>query len=190
MKYQKKHTIDAFQMTQERRQDNSDWPEWMHDAWNRGTAYINGIWPSQYPYSDGKDPLNIRGHKGTIPIRWNDWIIKNEHGELSVMNLKDFEYYYASVEETVIEKLTTERDNQYEENVNLIANNAELLAALAEHNCALRSSYAVIKRRGESTNWEALDSRVIGVLTQHHKISTLARVSVVYDFMEFEHNGN
>ena len=35
MKYRKKPiVIEAFQMTKERRQDNSEWPSWLNEAWN------------------------------------------------------------------------------------------------------------------------------------------------------------
>ena len=35
MKYRKKPVvIDAFQMTLERRWDNSEWPNWLNKAWN------------------------------------------------------------------------------------------------------------------------------------------------------------
>lgn len=34
-KFRKKPVvIEAFQMTQERRMDNSEWPEWLNAAWN------------------------------------------------------------------------------------------------------------------------------------------------------------
>lgn len=35
MKYRKKPVvIEAFQMTKERRWDNSEWPNWLNMAWN------------------------------------------------------------------------------------------------------------------------------------------------------------
>lgn len=34
-KYRKKPVVvEAFQMTKDRRQDNSEWPEWLNIAWN------------------------------------------------------------------------------------------------------------------------------------------------------------
>ena len=34
MKFRKKPVvIEAFQMTEERRATNADWPNWMHEAW-------------------------------------------------------------------------------------------------------------------------------------------------------------
>jgi hypothetical protein len=36
MFYRKKPVvIEAFQMTEERREDNSEWPSWLNKAWNR-----------------------------------------------------------------------------------------------------------------------------------------------------------
>ena len=44
-KYRKKPVvIEAFQMTVARRWDNSEWPGWLHQAWQRGPGE-NGMWP-------------------------------------------------------------------------------------------------------------------------------------------------
>ena len=54
-KYRKKETIEAFRMTKERRWDRSEWPEWLHTAWNRGPD-DNGLWPD-------RDMPNAPGHE-------------------------------------------------------------------------------------------------------------------------------
>ena len=48
-KYRKRPVvIEAFQMTKERRWDNSEWPNWLHEAWNasgEGSMYcVDGGW--------------------------------------------------------------------------------------------------------------------------------------------------
>ena len=79
MKYRKKPVIvEAFQMTEKRRWDNSEWPSWLHRAWNkdwdeRGALLIR-------PYQ--KEKLCINTLEGHLNIEWNDWIIRGVKGEL------------------------------------------------------------------------------------------------------------
>lgn len=83
MKFRKKPVvIEAFQMTRERRQDNSDWPQWLHEAWNKGSDEPCGLGPSLERESDGTDPLIIRTLEGVHFVGWNDWIIRGVKGEL------------------------------------------------------------------------------------------------------------
>ena len=49
-KFRKKPVvIEAFQMTRERRGENSEWPNWLNEAWNgepgEGTVWINPFEP-------------------------------------------------------------------------------------------------------------------------------------------------
>ena len=55
-KYRKKPVIiEAFQMTKERRWDNSDWPEWLHMAWQREPGE-NSLWPNpDVPPNEGDE---------------------------------------------------------------------------------------------------------------------------------------
>lgn len=82
-KFRKKPVvIEAFQMTKERRQDNSEWPEWLHKAWNKKYPSEGAVWPENYPDSDGKDRLCIGTKEGVHVISWDDWIIQGIQGEL------------------------------------------------------------------------------------------------------------
>jgi hypothetical protein len=81
LRYTKKPiTIEAFQFTKERRTDNSDWPEWMHHAWNleRGTA--NSIFPTAQDTGDGT--ISIATLEGIMEVSWDDWVIRGVVGEL------------------------------------------------------------------------------------------------------------
>lgn len=81
-KYRKKPVvIEAFQMTQARRRDNSEWPSWMHEAWNIERGAPGSLQPSDYP-SDGTDELEIVTLEGIHRVSWGDWIIKGVKGEL------------------------------------------------------------------------------------------------------------
>ena len=71
--------IEAFQMTRERRSDNSEWPSWLHRAWNRDPGE-GSVWP------DPTDPLHERLVIGTLEgihrVELGDWIIQGITGEL------------------------------------------------------------------------------------------------------------
>lgn len=78
--------IEAFQMTKERRLDNSDWPAWLHEAWNEEPNSPNAVYPSDYPNSDGTDELEIFTLEGVHRVSFGDWIIKGVQGELYPCN--------------------------------------------------------------------------------------------------------
>jgi hypothetical protein len=83
-KYRKKPVvIEAFQMTRERRRANVEWPQWLHEAWNKdpkeaGAVYCIG--------DDGLvgpgDRLVVTTLEGTHAITFGDWIIQGVKGEL------------------------------------------------------------------------------------------------------------
>jgi hypothetical protein len=82
-KFRKKPVvIEAFQMTRERRSDNSDWPEWLNRAWNKQPADEGAVFPKGYPDSDGTDELCIFTMEGIHLVTFGDWIIQGVKGEL------------------------------------------------------------------------------------------------------------
>ena len=77
-KFRKKPVvIEAFQMTRARRDDNSEWPEWLNQAWNKEPSE-GAMWPNR------ADPtlLVIGTKEGIQCISWDDWIIRGVQGEL------------------------------------------------------------------------------------------------------------
>lgn len=74
--------IQAFQMTQERRADNRDWPAWLNDAWQLDNSRPGSLQPTECPHSDGTDLLEIITLEGKHLISWGDWIIRGVKGEL------------------------------------------------------------------------------------------------------------
>ncbi len=71
-------TIEAFQMTEERRRVNEDWPHWLHAAWQKdrkepGALLQVGAIPC---------PFAICTLEGVMAIDWGDWIIQGVKGEL------------------------------------------------------------------------------------------------------------
>lgn len=97
-KYRKKPVvIEAFQMTRERRWDNSEWPAWLHQAWNaqpgEGAVWID----PDAPIAEGQQSaaeLVCGTLEGVHRIDWNDWIIQGIKGELYPCKPDIFEESY------------------------------------------------------------------------------------------------
>lgn len=99
-KFRKKPVaIEAFQMTKARRQDNSEWPAWMHAAWNENHHATGALYPANYPASDGTDKLIVHTLEGHMTVEWNDWIIRGVNGELYSCKPDIFEKTYEAVDE-------------------------------------------------------------------------------------------
>jgi len=97
MKYRKKPVvIEAFQMTLERRMDNSEWPAWLGQAWNndrdsKGTLQrVNMDAPLP-------DQLEIVTLEGRHLVSWGDYIIQGVQGELYPCKPDIFEKTYEPV---------------------------------------------------------------------------------------------
>jgi hypothetical protein len=75
--------VEAFQMTEDRRKDNLDWPQWLHEAWNKEIGEVGCLCSENYPKSDGDDRLLIGTLWGLLLISWGDFIVCGVHGELS-----------------------------------------------------------------------------------------------------------
>ena len=97
-KYRKKPVvIEAFQMTEEARQDNTNWPTWLHRAWQKDTRVEGALYPSEHPYSDGTDKLKIHTLEGDLLVEWNDYIIQGVNKELYPCKPDVFEKTYEAV---------------------------------------------------------------------------------------------
>lgn len=82
MKYRKKPgMVEAFQMTEERRMDNSEWPVWLHEAWN-GVADEEGTLQRHSRDAHMPDLLEIVTLEGKRLVSWGDWIIRGVKGKL------------------------------------------------------------------------------------------------------------
>jgi hypothetical protein len=97
MKYRKKPiVIEAFQMTESRRHDNSEWPNWLHEAWNKvgeGALFID-------PDDSERMKLCIGTLEGVHRVLWGDWIIRVVKSELYPCKPDIFAATYEPVEET------------------------------------------------------------------------------------------
>lgn len=81
-------------MTKERRMNNADWPDWMHEAWNKSFDDEGALSSVDYPKSDGSDPLVINTLEGHMYVNFGDWIIKGVHGEIYPCKPEIFEATY------------------------------------------------------------------------------------------------
>lgn len=76
--------VQAFQMTRERRQDNADWPEWLHRAWNMESTERGALWTENEGISRTTNDslLRIFTLEGVHVVDWNDYIIRGLKGEI------------------------------------------------------------------------------------------------------------
>jgi len=87
--------INAFQMTRERRWNNSEWPGWLHEAWNtegEGALAIDAD-------DETHERLVVHTTEGVHRIEWNDWIIQGVVGELYACKPDVFEMTYELVDD-------------------------------------------------------------------------------------------
>ena len=99
MKYRKKPVvIEAFQMTIERRWDNSEWPNWLNKAWQKDKRTMGSLAISE-THKDGEKILMIHTLEGDRHfVSWGDWIIQGVQGELYACKPDIFEQTYEAVE--------------------------------------------------------------------------------------------
>ena len=97
MKYRKKPVeIEAFQMTEERRESNLEWPGWMHKAWQLDRETPGSLYPTDEGTSSGT--LSIGTLEGQHLVLWGDWIIQGVKGEIYPCKPDIFEMTYEQVE--------------------------------------------------------------------------------------------
>ena len=95
--YRKKPVvIEAFQMTPARRTDNSEWPIWLHKAWNEGREQIGALQPMVFGTRDGL--LEIVTLEGKLLVAWGDFIIRGVKGEIYPCKEDIFLLTYEKVE--------------------------------------------------------------------------------------------
>lgn len=98
-KFRKKPVvIEAFQMTKARRQDNSEWPEWLNRAWNNKHPQEGSVWCKDYPTSNGTDQLCIGTLEGVYVVGWDDYIIQGIKGEIYACKPDIFEMTYEPID--------------------------------------------------------------------------------------------
>ncbi len=98
--------VEAFQMTEERRWDNSEWPTWLHEAWNRditeGALFVSRVG------NPDNSLLSIGTKEGVMSVSWDDWIIQGVQGEIYPCKPDIFESTYELIGPTELEKALLE----------------------------------------------------------------------------------
>jgi hypothetical protein len=90
--------IEAFQMTEERRYDNSEWPQWLNEAWNKPVTEEGALFHCADGCLEGDPtPLFIQTLEGTHKVGWGDFIIQGVSGELYPCKPDIFELTYDEV---------------------------------------------------------------------------------------------
>ena len=98
MKFRKKPVvIEAFQMTMERRRDNSEWPNWLNQAWQFEREMPGSLYPTAPNTGDGL--LSIGTLEGQHLVSWGDWIIQGVKGEIYPCKPDIFGQTYEPVKE-------------------------------------------------------------------------------------------
>ncbi len=77
-KYRKRPIeVEAFQMTEERRWDNSEWPNWLNKAWQMERWDPGCVWCDTAP---PHTYLHVTTLEGALDIEFDDWIIQGVQG--------------------------------------------------------------------------------------------------------------
>jgi len=99
-KYRKKPVvIEAFQMTKERRNDNSDWPNWLCSAWQKDLSEQGAFFTATDGCLEEEKckPVFITTLEGIMSVDWGDFIIQGIRGELYPCKPDIFEETYEEV---------------------------------------------------------------------------------------------
>lgn len=98
LKFRKKPIqIEAFQMTEIRRRDNSDWPEWLHKAWQMNRSEPGSLFPTID--GDGSGTISIGTLEGNLEVTFGDYIIRGVAGEIYPCKPSIFEASYDPVDD-------------------------------------------------------------------------------------------
>lgn len=87
--------IEAFQMTRERRWDNSEWPSWLNEAWQREPSE-GALWCNNDEETEG-ERLYCGTLEGVHKVDFDDFIIKGIKGEIYPCKPDIFEMTYEEV---------------------------------------------------------------------------------------------
>ncbi len=82
-------TVKAFQMTEERRTDNSNWPLWLHRAWNMERGEPGSLYPTVPGTSTGALSVTMRGR--CHGVLWGDWLVEGPDDSLYLCSPDFFE---------------------------------------------------------------------------------------------------
>jgi hypothetical protein len=88
--------IEAFQMTEARRWDNGEWPDWLNRAWNMNLMDAGALFINRTDKVGAR--LCIQTLEGVHDVNWGDFIIRGVKGELYPCKPDIFAATYDAVE--------------------------------------------------------------------------------------------
>jgi len=90
--------VEAFQMTEKRRMDNSEWPAWLNEAWNKWYGEPGALYSvPKKGHGPNGDVLRLHTRVGVSQVSWGDWIIQDPSGDLILCNPDVFKDTYEFV---------------------------------------------------------------------------------------------
>lgn len=99
MRYRKKPVvIEAFEMTEARGGDHSEWPEWLHAAWNKDPTETGAF----FVHVDQPRKLALLTLEGPLTVAWGAFIIQGVRGELYACRADIFWETYGKADEETI----------------------------------------------------------------------------------------
>lgn len=79
--------IEAFKMTADRFENNSEWPEWLNRAWNKEPDELFAFYKNDKGYF-------IMDFKQKVQVNENDYIVLGDNKELTVISFEVIEALY------------------------------------------------------------------------------------------------
>lgn len=76
---------EGFQMTLSRRLNNAEWPQWLHEAWNKPHIEVGAVGPYCMDDSSiGRMAIKMDDSRGGHPVEWDQWIVREPSGALVI----------------------------------------------------------------------------------------------------------
>jgi hypothetical protein len=83
---------EAFKMTEEARDDNSAWPTWLNEAWQKDSAEVGAVYPAA---SAEMRNVVLRLFDIERVVPFGDYIVRSDRGALFVVAADTFEKDFA-----------------------------------------------------------------------------------------------
>ena len=100
-RYKKKPVIiEAFQFTADSRTNNSQWPDWLHSAWQKEPSQEGAVFliKNENENRDGGGAYFCKTLEGIHKIALNDYIIRGIKGEIYPCKTDIFKMTYDPVD--------------------------------------------------------------------------------------------
>jgi len=69
--------VEAFQLTEETRVSNVNWPSWLHEAWNKPAYQAGALYSAKQHRVDPTSALKVRTVQGEELVEIGDWLVND-----------------------------------------------------------------------------------------------------------------